>query len=422
MSYALKTFGSIALMPGACYSCAVRVLAVGNMYPPHHLGGYELVWRSAMRHLRACGHTARVLTADFRTATTEEDEPDTHRELRWYWHDHEWPPIEWRERVRLERHNAEVLDRHLAQLEPDVVSWWSMGGMSLSLLERVRRTGIPAVAFVADDWLLYAPQVDRWTASFRRSALAARAAERLTGLPARVDLDACARYVLISEAVRRAARAAGLRLAGSEIAHLGVDPAFLDPRPEHAWGWRLLYVGRIDERKGVADAIAALAALAEPQAMLTIAGDGDAREVERIVAAAGSLGVADRVQMLGMRSHAELPAIYEACDVVLFPVRWQEPWGIVPLEAMAFGRPVVATGLGGSGEYLRDGENCLIVPERRPDQLAAAVRRLHAGPQLRGALRTGGVATAARHTEPVFNAAVEAALAGAVSHRGAAIS
>ena len=40
----------------------MRILAVGNMYPPHHLGGYELVWRAAMRHLREHGHTARVLT------------------------------------------------------------------------------------------------------------------------------------------------------------------------------------------------------------------------------------------------------------------------------------------------------------------------------------------------------------------------
>ena len=96
-----------------------------------------------------------------------------------------------------------------------------------------------------------------------------------------------------------------------------------------------------------------------------------------------------------MRSRGELPDIYAGSDVVLFPVRWQEPWGLVPLEAMALGRPVIATGQGGSGEYLRDQENCLLVPPGDPRAIAAAVRRLADDPQLRARIRTGGLATAA---------------------------
>lgn len=397
----------------------MRVLAVGNMYPPHHLGGYELVWRSAMRHLRARGHLARVLTTGFRIATDEPDEPDTFRELRWYWHDHAWPRIGWRARIALERHNATVLERHLEQLRPDVVSWWAMGGMSLALVELVRRARVPAVAFVADDWLLYGPKVDRWTRTFRRRGLAGLAplAERVTGLPARVDLDAAARYVLISETVRDRARASGLALRDSTIAHLGVDPDFLRPCPPRAWGWRLLYVGRIDERKGIRDAIDALAQL-RPEATLTVVGEGDPAETERMRAQARTLGVADRVALVGMRSHAQLPALYEAADVVLFPVRWLEPWGIVPLEAMALGRPVVATGMGGSGEYLRDGENCLLVPAAEPARIAQAVAMLADDPQLRARLRTGGARTAATHTETIFNQAVVAALARAYGEAG----
>jgi glycogen synthase len=56
----------ISRLRAACYSCSVCVLAVGNMYPPHHLGGYELVWRSAMRHLSQQGHETRVLSSDGR--------------------------------------------------------------------------------------------------------------------------------------------------------------------------------------------------------------------------------------------------------------------------------------------------------------------------------------------------------------------
>jgi glycosyltransferase involved in cell wall biosynthesis len=94
----------------------------------------------------------------------------------------------------------------------------------------------------------------------------------------------------------------------------------------------------------------------------------------------------------------------------VFPVRWQEPWGLVPLEAMARGRPVVATGRGGSAEYLRDGENCVLFEADDPAALAAAVRRLASDSQLRIRLREDGLATAPSYTEPLFNEAVERAL------------
>jgi len=131
----------------------VRVLAVGNMYPPQHLGGYELVWQGAMRALREAGHEVRVLTTDLRLSDAGEEDDFVARELRWYWRDHAWPSFTPRERLALERHNARVFDRHVRELRPDVVTWWSMGGMSMSLIERARRRGLPAVGFVHGDWL-----------------------------------------------------------------------------------------------------------------------------------------------------------------------------------------------------------------------------------------------------------------------------
>jgi glycosyltransferase involved in cell wall biosynthesis len=108
---------------------------------------------------------------------------------------------------------------------------------------------------------------------------------------------------------------------------------------------------------------------------------------------------------------ARLPDVYASADAVLFPVSWDEPFGLVPLEAMAVGRPVVATGAGGSGEYLRNGENCLIFsPADDAAALAGAVKRLAGDGDLRQRLRAGGARTAARLDEQTFNAAVEAAL------------
>jgi glycosyltransferase involved in cell wall biosynthesis len=290
-------------------------------------------------------------------------------------------------------------------LQPQVVSWWSMGGMSLSLIERVRRRGLPAVGFVHDDWLDYGPRVDQWLRLFAGRPRLAALAERRLGTPTQVDLDHAARWVFVSETTRQRALAAGLEQADTGIAHSGIDPSYIDPRPEREWGWRLLYVGRIDARKGIDTAVAALAHL-PGNATLTVVGEGDPEAERALTQQAERTGVAGRIRRVGFRTRAELPAEYEEADVVVFPVTWEEPWGLVPIEAMALGRPVVATGRGGSAEYLRDGDNALLFQAGDAEGLAATVTRLAGDPALRARLREGGLATAPRHTEDVFNAAV----------------
>jgi glycosyltransferase involved in cell wall biosynthesis len=123
--------------------------------------------------------------------------------------------------------------------------------------------------------------------------------------------------------------------------------------------------------------------------------------------------VASRVTF-GYCSREQVPDAYAAADAVVFPVAWDEPWGLVPLEAMAMGRPVIATGAGGSGEYLRDGENCLLFEQRDAGALAAAIERLAADPELRARLRAGGLETVGRFSEASFNEAIERALVEAV--------
>ena len=391
----------------------MRLLTVGNMYPPHHLGGYELVWRSAVEHLRGRGHDVRVLTTDVRTGTAQPDDPDVHRELRWHLRDGVFASLGPRARWALARHNHATLARHLEDQRPDAVAWWSMGGLTMTLLETVRRRGLPAVAFVHDDWLAYGPRVDPWTRAFagpRRRRLAPPA-ERLARLPAAVDLAGAASYVFVSEFTRRRALGLdhGLRPERTSVAPSGIDAGFLDPAPEQDWAWRLLYVGRLDPRKGIDTALGALASL-PGEARLTVAGGGEARERARLAGLASELGVGDRVVLSGHRDRTALREDYAACDAVVFPVVWDEPWGLVPLEAMARGRPVVATGRGGSGEYLRDGENCLLFEAGDAAGLAGALRRLAAEPELRAHLRAEGMQTAAAHTEDGFNAAVERAL------------
>src|SRR5882757_7526339 len=256
----------------------MRILAVGNMYPPHHMGGYELVWQSSMRHARSRGDEVRVLTSDHLEPEVHgEEDPDVHRELElyWSWSEHDWVRLGPLGRLRLERRNAAAMRRHMAELRPDVVSFWSMGAMSLSLIEHVRRAGLPAVLIVHDDWLVYGPRRDAWMRlwSGRRSRLAP-VAELLTRTPTRFRHDRPERVLTNSEFILRRAREHGYRLPNAAVVTPGIERRLLDPAPDRSWGWRLLCVGRIDRQKGTDTAIAALAEL-PADSTLVLAGSGD---------------------------------------------------------------------------------------------------------------------------------------------------
>ncbi len=396
----------------------VRVLAVGNMYPPHHLGGYELMWRSATHELRRRGLETRVLASDYARADPDaaiEEDPDVYRELRWYWRDHRFPRLPLRTRREIEIANLATLERHLRDFRPDVVAWWAMGGMSMSLVERVARGPLPAAGFVVDDWLIYGPKVDGWQRTWRVAPLRAFA-ERRFGIPTVLDLAAAAEWTFVSETALRHARENGLHPRGAQVAYGGVDSGLFPRAPERQWEWELLYVGRIDRRKGVHTAIRALSDL--PEARLTVIGSGDGQHLRELESIAEREGLTDRLRF-ERRRRAELAAAYAAADAVLFPAIWEEPWGLVPLEAMSVGRPVVATGAGGSGEYLRDGSNCLLyAPRDDPSALARAVNRLAADEELRLRIRNEGFETAANHTEESFNQRVVDAVKAAARRRG----
>jgi glycosyltransferase involved in cell wall biosynthesis len=197
----------------------------------------------------------------------------------------------------------------------------------------------------------------------------------------------------------------GLPPGRASIIPCGVDtdafrPLAGPPRVPRADGGdrpRLLVIGRIVERKGVGNVIEALAAL--PGVELIVAGgpapgllDTDPGVV-RLRALARRLGVADRVRFLGSVSRPDVPAVMCSADVVV-AVPWYEPFGIVPVEAMACGRPVVGSAVGGLLDTVVPGRTGELVPPRRPDLLAPVLRDLLADPARRDAYGRAGRARA----------------------------
>ena len=155
----------------------------------------------------------------------------------------------------------------------------------------------------------------------------------------------------------------------------------------------MLSVGRLVPRKGFDTVIRALAAV--PDAELVVvggpaAGDlADDPEAVRLRRLAERLGVADRVRLVGAVPRPDMPALLRSADLVVC-APWYEPFGLVPLEAMACGVPVVATAVGGFLDTVVDGVTGILVPPQRPDRLAAAIRKLLAEPFWREAFGTAG--------------------------------
>lgn len=145
-------------------------------------------------------------------------------------------------------------------------------------------------------------------------------------------------------------------------------------------------VGRIHTWKGQAVLVAAAAALRArcPQVRFAIVGDivpgqPEPRQVVEAAIAAHDLG--DRVRLAGYR--ADTPAVMAALDILVLPSTSPEPFGLVVLEAMASGKPVVATAHGGPLEIIIDGACGRLVPPGDPAALAAAIEQLAGDPGLR---------------------------------------
>ena len=198
-------------------------------------------------------------------------------------------------------------------------------------------------------------------------------AERITVIPLGVDLEQ------FTPGDRAAARA---RLNLEQWGIAGDDRL-------------LLAVGRIEPLKGLDILIRALAQLNERPlpdggAVLAIIGGDDRAETDiaRLRALAEDLGVADAVYFLGPRPHEALPDFYRAADVVVVP-SFYESFGLVAVEAMASGVPVVASRVGGLASTVADGRTGYLIAWRCPEPFAEKIEVLLRNEQLRAALGAG---------------------------------
>jgi glycosyltransferase involved in cell wall biosynthesis len=372
---------------------SLKILLVTHNFPRHvhDMAGAFLL---ALAHgQQALGHEVRVLAPHAPGLLLEERVdgvdvvryrygPEAEETLAYAGTMHEQALRSWRARWRLLRFIAASragLRRELRAWQPDVlhVHWWVPGGFAI-WPGVARQVPVVLTSHGTDVFLL-----DRFPVARPIARAIFRSARQVTVissplLPRVEALGVPSDRITILPMPLSAERFAG--------GYTGVrDPT------------RLLFVGRLVERKGAEYALRALAALrkAGRQVRLTICGEGPERG--RLEALARELGVADASEFTGALPHDAVAELYRTSAVLVMPAvtDWkgeQEGFGMVLVEAMASGLPVVSTQSGGIADVIRDGRSGLLVAERDPTALADAVARLLDDPHLAESLITAAAA------------------------------
>lgn len=258
-----------------------------------------------------------------------------------------------------------------------------------------RRAGVPIVC----SGLRVAERRNRWHGRL----------DRLTNFL--VDRNVC-----VSRGVADwAEREVGLPAAKTVVIPNGVDvERFADGVPADLTSLRippgsriLLSIGRLDPQKGFDDLLTAFAGLATEHktAHLLIVGEGPLRGA--LEAARDALGLAGRIHLPGRQD--DIPGLLAASEIFVLASRWEGMPNVV-LEAMAAGKPIVATTVEGIGDLLLEGESGLLVPPESPVQLQRAIERFLSDSQLACGCSHNAQATAASRFTESSPAAATAAL------------
>jgi glycogen(starch) synthase len=227
------------------------------------------------------------------------------------------------------------------------------------------------------------------------SALAA--AEAHLGTPLHRVLTAadwvtgCSRSMLeqtrrvVPEIVRRSS----VVLNGMDTGRISVSALPFDPPV-------VLLLSRLVPEKGIDVALHACVRVSSelPDVQVALAGDGPEREA--LVALVDELDLGDTVEFLGGVPMHDVAAVLQRATVVVVPSRYEEPFGLVAVEAGLAGRPVVASRVGGLPEVVEDGRNGLLVPQDDPDALADAILTVLRNPGFAQRLGAEGRARAER--------------------------
>lgn len=399
----------------------MKILILANLYPPHHAGTFDYRCQTIAEALKLRGHAIRVLTSNH-GLMNEQRGGEVERRLHLngvYGHA---PVSRLAELKATEVHNHEMLREVIASFKPDLIHCFSLRGLSKSLIFALRNSRIPTVYDIADGWLAEDLRSDPWLRFWNQTngSIAERLHRTMLEISgSRNRLDALAptrmmkgyerlpqvygkdtrrvepnsisafrfdRLYFCSQALKDATAEAGFRVNHAEVIHPGISTQNFvgDVKPASASLAKFLMVPHLDSRSGALTAVKAFKRVREKHAQTTLSihGQGDSEYIAEIRSFIAIHQLP--VEFLPISNIGrDLPAIYRRHDALIYPVEWNEPFSLVPLEAMACGLPVIGAAAGGASELFRHGENALTYPSGDDAALALQMELLREQPELR---------------------------------------
>lgn len=332
----------------------LRILIITNLYPPQVIGGYERGMADCARLLTANGHDVLVLTSNTEEYTTNDTttktEPSVNRCLHlcgaWAKEGTHWFSAE--QVVTRTFYNRQTVALEVQTFKPDVCLVGNIDFLGLELLEKILADGIPVAHYVMNANPGYV------------SDLAPNSKMH--------------QYITCSDWIRENLKQQGYPVETAQTIYPGaaVDDFYQAELPQRD-RLRIAYASLVMPYKGADILIEALSLLHAGgiEFSATIAGSTlQPQFVQVLQEYVESEGMQDKVKFPGVLSRQELKELYCTHNVLVFPSRFEEPFGISQIEAMAAGLTLVTSGTGGAGEVVKDGEDGLIFESENPLHLA----------------------------------------------------
>lgn len=358
----------------------MKVAQLATRYPPAP-GGVERHVAELVQRLPALGHEVEVFTSElYREFPWQPLAPDVPREERTSFGTVHRLPV-WSFPGELHYTFFRGLDRALARSRPGLLHAHTYGTHQVTVAARyARRTGAPLVvtAHFHPIWSIEGGWARRRLRGFYDRLLA-------PGV-----LAGASRLIVQTREEERLLLELGVPLPPREVVPPGYVP-LPPPSPDgpsfgRTYGIEgpfLLFVGRLASNKGLLDLVDGFAMLArtDPAAQLVLVGE-DGGMAGRVDARVRARALTGRVRRVGFVNDERLLAsAYREARAFVLPSEY-EAFGLVLLEAMTQGTPVIASRVGGIPEFVEDGRTGLLVPPSSPERLAEAVGRLWSDPDL----------------------------------------
>jgi len=376
----------------------MRILILSDLYPPYYKGGHEIRCKEVSEGLSKKGHKVFVLTS--RYGLTNKNINNNIFRLLYYLSTDNIKRYNKRyiqiKTAILGRVNYFITRKVIKYIRIDLVYVGQLTGVSIFPIKAIQNKNIPIVYHQGNYFFI---DLVRYCI-LERNKIKKIYRKFIFGFDGKDKFD-FSYIIVVSNAVKQRYVEAGFPEDNiSIIPPRGISLELACNKGKKALNivrkqLKLLYVGRITEEKGIHIAIESVGylinILGTRELTLNIIGSGDREYIKKLNKLIKNLKLNEYIRFKGQIHYKLIIKEYDNNDVLLVPSVREEAFGLIILEAMSRGIPVIASNIGGIPEIIEDGRTGILVPPRNPIKMAKAIKKLIEDPSLYEQISINGI-------------------------------